>query len=175
MTRVKLGAARVIAIGIVVVVVVGVALALPGCGVKSAPIPPEYARPERILDLRAQADAGGIKLTWSRPTRYVGGHSRRDLSAFVIKRADGDGPMTALVKIPVTDQERFQIEEEFSYLDGETTMGSRYRYSVIAEAAGSYHSESSNEVEFTRIKPLAAPNPDNFKLPTPSPLPTGTP
>jgi hypothetical protein len=177
MTRVKLGVARVIAIGIVIislVVVVGVAIGLPGCGVKSAPIPPEYAAPERILDLRVQADPGGIKLTWSRPTRYVGGHSMRDLSAFVIKRADGDGPMTALVNIPVTDQERFQLEEEFSYLDGETKMGNRYRYSVTAEAAG-YHGDPSNEVEFTRIKPPAAPNPANFKLPTPSPLPTGTP
>jgi hypothetical protein len=177
MTRVKLGVARVIAIGIVIislVVVVGVAIGLPGCGVKNAPIPPEYAAPERILDLRAQADPGGIKLTWSRPTRYVGGHSMRDLSAFVIKRADGDGLMTALVNIPVTDQERFQLEEEFSYLDGETKMGNRYRYSVTAEAAG-YHGDPSNEVEFTRIKPPAAPNPANFKLPTPSPLPTGTP
>lgn len=175
MTRVKLGVARVIAIGIVVVVVVGAAIGLPGCGVKSAPIPPEYARPERILDLRAEADAGGIKLTWSRPTRYVGGHSMRDLSAFVIKRADGDGPMTALVKIPVADQERFRLEEEFSYLDGEARMGNRYRYTVTAEAAGSYHGDPSNEVEFTRIKPPAAPNPANFKLPTPSPLPTGAP
>ena len=36
------------AIGIVIVSlagVIGVAIGLPGCGVKSAPIPPEYARP----------------------------------------------------------------------------------------------------------------------------------
>jgi hypothetical protein len=172
MTRVKSGVARVI--GIVVIGIAAVAIGLPGCGVKSAPIPPEYARPERILDLRAQPDPTGIKLTWSRPTRYVGGHSMRDLSGFVIKRADGDGPMTALVNIPVTDQERFQLEEDFNYLDGETKMGNRYRYSVIAEAAG-YHSDPSNEVEFTRVKPPAAPNPENFKLPTPSPLPSGAP
>ena len=172
MTRVKLGAAGAIAIGIFVVIV---AAWLPGCGVKSAPIPPEYARPERILDLRAEAAVSGIKLTWTRPSRYVGGHTMRDLSGFVLKRADGDGPMTALVKIPVTDRERFQIEEEFSYLDGETRMGSRYRYSVIAETEDGYHSEASNEVEFTRIKPPLAPNPENFKLPAPSPLPTGTP
>jgi len=172
MTRIKLSAARVIAIGMVIVA--GVAGGLPGCGVKSAPIPPEYARPERILDLRADADARGIKLTWSRPTHYIGGHSMRDLSAFVIKRGDGGAPMTALVNIPVTDQERFQVEDEFSYLDAETTMGNRYRYTVTSEAVG-YHSDPSNEVEFTRIKPPAAPNPANFKLPTPSPLPTGAP
>jgi len=174
MTQVKLAAERMFAIGMLLMVVAAVAIGLPGCGVKSAPIPPEYASPERILDLRAESDAGGIKLTWSRPTHYVGGHSMHDLSAFVIKRADGDGPMTALVNIPVTDQERFQLEDEFSYLDGETTMGNRYRYTVIAEAAG-YHGDPSNEVEFTRIKPPPPPNPANFKLPAPSPLPVGTP
>jgi hypothetical protein len=174
MTRVKLAAARVIAIGMLLIVVAGVAIELPGCGVKSAPIPPEYASPERILDLRAEADPDGIKLTWSRPTRYVGGHPMRDLSAFVIKRADGDGPMTALVNIPVTDQERFQLEDQFSYLDGETQIGNRYRYTVTSEAVG-YHGDPSNEVEFTRIKPPVPPNPANFKLPAPSPLPAGTP
>ena len=98
----------------------------------------------------------------------------RDLSAFIIKRAVGDGPMTALVNIPVTDQERFQVEDQFSYLDGETQMGNRYRYTVISEAAG-YHGAPSNEVDFTRIKPPPPPNPANFKLPAPSPLPVGTP
>ena len=144
---------------------------LAGCGVKSAPIAPQYARPERILSLRAGADPGGIRLTWDRPTRYNGGHTMRDLSAFVVMRAEGDAPMSALVKIPVTDQERFQLEDEFSYLDAEARMGGSYRYAVVAETSDGYHSEPSNEVEFTRIKPPAAPNPDTYKLPAPAPAP----
>ena len=151
------------------------AMALPGCGVKSAPIAPEYARPERILSLHAQAAADGIKLSWQRPTRYNGGHAMRDLGAFVLMRAEGDGPMTALVNLPVTDQERFQVEDEFSYVDAETSIGARYRYTIIAETRDGYHSEPSNEVEFTRVKPPLTPNPDTYQLPAPSPLPTDTP
>ncbi|MBF6560819.1 MAG: hypothetical protein IVW56_11045 [Candidatus Binataceae bacterium] len=147
------------------------ALSIGGCGVKSAPVPPQQAQPERILDLRADPAAGGIALSWGRPTRYAGGHTMRDLSAFVVMRAEGDGPMTPLLEIPVTDQERFQIEHEFSYIDGETTMGARYRYAVIAETTDGYRSDPSNEVEVTRTRPSPPPNPDSFKLPLPSPLP----
>jgi hypothetical protein len=172
MTRTKPGAVAGIAIAIIVTIA---AAGLPGCGVKSAPIAPEFARPERILSLHADPAFHGIMLTWDRPTQYNGGHTMRDLGDFVVMRAEGDGPMTALVKIPVTDQERFQVEDQFSYLDGETQMGDRYRYTVIAETLGRYHSEPSNEVQFTRMNPPAAPNPDNYKLPAPSPLPTDTP
>lgn len=172
MTRMKPGLIAAIAI---LSLTLFAAAGLPGCGVKSAPVPPEYARPERILTLHAVPAIGGIKLTWRRPTRYFGGHAMRDLGSFVITRAEGDGPMTALVNIPVTDQERFQIEDEFSYLDGETTMGARYRYTIIAETTDGYRSEPSNEVEVTRVKPPLAPNPDTYQLPSPSPLPTDMP
>jgi hypothetical protein len=168
MTRMKPGAVAGIAILVITIFAAGL---LPGCGVKSAPVPPEYARPERILSLRAQPAVGGIKLTWQRPSHYNGGHAMRDLSGFVVMRADEDGPMAALVKIPVTDRERFQVEDEFTYLDRESRMGGRYRYSVVSETLDGYRSESSNEVEFTRIKPPLAPNPDTYKLPSPSALP----
>ena len=174
-TRGKLGTGGAIALRTVIAIAICAAVALPGCGVKSAPIAPEYAAPARILDLRAESAFGGIKLTWTRPTQYVGGHAMRDLSGFVLKRADGDGPMIALVKFPVTDQERFQVEEEFSYLDGETQMGGRYRYAIIAEAQGGYFGPASNEVDITRTKPALPPNPDNYKLPSPSASPTDTP
>lgn len=143
-----------------------------GCGIKSAPVPPEQARPARILDLRASAATGGIKLTWQRPTHYSGGRAMRDLNDFVIMRAADDGPMAPLIEIPITDQQRFQIEREFTYLDSETKMGERYRYTVIAETRDGYRSLPSNEVEFSRITPPPPPSPENFSLPTPSPLPT---
>jgi hypothetical protein len=60
MTQVKLAAERMFAIGMLLMVVTAVAIGLPGCGVKSAPIPPEYASPERILDLRAESDVPPI-------------------------------------------------------------------------------------------------------------------
>jgi hypothetical protein len=175
MTRRKLAAAVGIVLGTVIMVAMGASALLTGCGVKSAPIAPEYAAPARILDLRAESAIGGIKLTWSRPTAYVGGHAMRDLAGFVLNRADGDGPMTALVKFPVTDQERFQVEEEFSYLDGETQTGRRYRYAIIAEAEGGYYGAASNEVDITRTKPSPPPNPDTYQLPAPPASPANTP
>ncbi len=144
---------------------------LAGCGVKSAPLPPEMARPQRILNLRASAAAGGINLAWGRPTRYAGGHVMRDLSDFVILRGEGGGQMKALVEIPVTDQQRFQLQREFSYLDNETNIGERYRYAVISETRDGYRSLPSNEVDFIRKRPPSPPNPENFKLPKPPPLP----
>jgi hypothetical protein len=143
-----------------------------GCGVKGPPIAPELVRPESVADLRASAAAAGIELAWHRPTQYTGGHTMRDLSGFVILRAEGNAQMEPLLEIPVTDQERLQIQREFTYLDGETAMGHSYRYTVIADG---YRSDPSNEVIFTRSKPPPPPNPENFKLPTPSPLPTNLP
>jgi hypothetical protein len=146
-----------------------------GCGVKSVPLAPELARPERILDLRAAADPHGIKLAWSRPTRLAGGHSMRDLISFVILRAEGDAPVAALVKIPVTDQQRFSVEHEFDYLDAETVIGDRYRYQVVSQTSDGYSSEASNEAGLTRIKPTPPPNPATYALPTPTPLMTPAP
>ena len=139
---------------------------------KSAPIPPEYARPERILSLRAAPAAGGIMLSGNAPSRYTSGHEMRDLGDFVLMRAEGDGPMTALVKLPVTDQERFQVENEFSYLDGETTMGN------------TTDTSSSRKPKAAIPAPLPTkstpPGPGPYRLPTPTPincrpLPTDTP
>src|SRR5260370_30104250 len=109
-----------------------------GCGVKGPPIAPELARPESVADLRASAAAAGIELAWHRPTQYTGGHTMRDLSGFVILRAEGNAQMEPLLEIPVTDQERLQIQREFTDLDAETTMGHGYRYTVTAEAAHGY-------------------------------------
>ena len=138
-----------------------------GCGVKSAPQAPELVRPAPITDLNATSDTHGIKLSWARPTHYTGGHTMRDLGAFVVLRASAaNGPMVPLVVLPVTDQERFSIEREFSYIDTETAMGSLYRYQIISRTTDGYSSPPSNEVALTRTKPTPPPNPDTFKLPS---------
>jgi hypothetical protein len=149
----------------------GVALS-GGCGVKSAPLAPELVQPARITDLRATADANGVKLTWERPTHYSSGRTMRDLGGFVIVRAEGNGPLTPLIELPVTDRERFAVQHQFSYIDNETVLDHSYRYEIIARTTDNYTSPPSNEVVFTRVKPPPPPNPDTFKLPTPTPLAT---
>ena len=148
---------------------------LSGCGVKSAPLPPQMVKPAAIIDLRASADPAGITLSWSRPTHYVSGHSLRDLGGFVVLRSEGRGAFEPLVELPVTDQERFSQQRAFSYVDDETQLGSSYRYEIVSRTVDGYASAPSNPVVFTRVQPGKNPKPENFTLPTPNPLPADMP
>jgi hypothetical protein len=106
---------------------------------------------------------------------YVSGHSLRDLGGFVLLRGEGNQPFQPLVELPVTDQERFAQQRTFSYVDGETQVGNSYRYEIVSRTTDGYTSAPSNEVEFTRVRPHKALKPQNFALPTPTPLPTNLP
>jgi hypothetical protein len=83
--------------------------------------------------------------------------------------------MQALIELPVTDRERFSVEHDFSYVDGETVMGRRYHYEIVSKTTDGYTSEASNQVDFARIKPPSPPNPETFKLPRPQAAPTNLP
>ena len=63
-----------------------------GCGVKSSPISPEAARPEKIISLEAANTKDGIRLNWDRPQSYAGGQKMRDLGGFAISRAEEGKP-----------------------------------------------------------------------------------
>jgi len=142
-----------------------------GCGVKSVPIPPEAARPAKILNLEGSSSNNGIRLTWSRPETYAGGQKMRDLGSFTISRSTGDAPFQKIGEIPVTDQGRFQVERTFNYTDAATELGSTYRYQVISNTTDGYHSEASNTLTIVRRAPKPPPNPETFVVPTPVPLP----
>jgi len=141
-----------------------------GCGVKSVPIPPEAARPEKILNLEGSSSNNGIRLTWSRPENYAGGQKMRDLGGFTINRSTGDAPFQKVGEILVNDQGRFQVERRFTYTDKETELGSTYRYQVISNTTDGYHSEPSNVATIVRRAPKPPPNPETFVVPTPVPL-----
>ena len=141
------------------------------CGVKSPPVPPQQAVPERIVSLSADSEQGGVRLAWDRPEHYAGGHKMRDLGAFEIDRAENTSEFQPLVEVPVTDQERFQQQRRFNYVDSTAQVGHHYRYQVISLTQDSYRSDPSNEAEITRELPKPPPNPENFVLPQPTPLP----
>jgi hypothetical protein len=142
-----------------------------GCGVKSPPVPPQQAVPERIVGLDAISEKNGVLLSWERPERTAGGGKMRDLGRFEVDRAENTGPFHALTEIPVTDQDRFQQQRKFTYLDAGTEIGHHYRYQVFSSTLDSYRSEPSNEAEITREVPKPPPNPENFVVPQPKPLP----
>ena len=141
-----------------------------GCGVKSVPIPPEAARPEKTLNLEGTSSNNGIRLTWSRPENYAGGQKMRDLGGFTINRSTGDAPFQKIGEVQVTDQGRFQVERTFTYTDKATELGSSYRYQVISNTTDGYHSEPSNIATIVRRAPKPPPNPETFVVPTPAPL-----
>ena len=142
-----------------------------GCGVKSPPVPPQAARPQRILDLRAASVENGVKLSWGRPTTFEAGGKMRNLGYFAIMRSDRQGFFRNVGEVPVTDQQRFQQQQMFAFTDHDTTIGRSYTYQVIAFTQDNYKSAPSNPVEIERTVPRPPPNPETFVLPTPTPLP----
>jgi hypothetical protein len=142
-----------------------------GCGAKSPPVPPEQAVPERIVGLTTTSQKNGVLLGWDRPDRTAGGGRLRDLGGFEIDRADGTGTFQRLIEIPVTDQDRFQQQQKFTYLDAGAQVGHRYRYLVISSTLDDYHSEPSNIAQITHELPKPPPNPENFVIPQPQPPP----
>lgn len=167
MSRVGLGWAAALLLG---ATMLGGAL-WTGCGVKSEPIPPQLAMPERIVSLTATSEKPGIFLRWDRPQRYAGGSRMRDLGSFDVMRAGPTGDFHSVASIPVTDQQRFQQQRRFTYLDKGVKVGDTYRYQVVSETLDHYRSAPSNEVELKRTIPKPPPSPEHFVLPTPTPLP----
>jgi hypothetical protein len=141
-----------------------------GCGVKSQPIPPEAARPEKILGLEAANAKEGIRLTWDRPENYAGGAKMKDLGGFTITRAQEGKPPEKIGDLQVHDEGRFQVQRTFTFIDGDTIMGKTYHYEVTSNTTDGYVSEPSNDVLITRRAASAPPNPDTFVVPTPVPL-----
>jgi len=142
----------------------------PGCGVKSPPISPEAARPEKIIDLEAANAKDGIRLSWGRPESYAGGQKMRDLGSFTLSRAQEGKPVEKIGDIQVYDEGRFQIQRTFTFIDGSTIAGKTYHYQVTSSTTDGYVSEPSNDVTVVRKSPSAPPNPETFVVPTPVPL-----
>jgi hypothetical protein len=141
-----------------------------GCGVKSPPIAPEAARPEKIMGLEAANAKEGIRLTWDRPENYAGGAKMKDLGSFSILRTQEGKPAEKIGDIQVHDEGRFQVQNTFEFIDGSTIMGKTYHYQVTSSTSDGYVSEPSNDVAIVRKTASAPPNPDTFVVPTPVPL-----
>lgn len=124
------------------------------CGKKGDPRAPELAAPERIGDLKAQADGRGIVLTWSRPTRYIDGKELRDLAGFVIFRKglprgcpECPAPYRERTSVDVEDQEKFIKKRQFRFVDQELAPQTIYRYRISSKLTDGSLSDPSNEVE----------------------------
>ncbi len=102
---------------------------------------------------------------------YQDGATMRDLSEFVILRGLDNEPLSELVKLPLTDQQRFQQERRLLFLDTRAELNHRYRYRVISRTSDGYESVPSNPVVTTRTPPLPSPDAEHFTLPKPANIP----
>jgi len=132
------------------------ALTFFACGKKADPRAPELALPETIKDLKARAEARGISLTWSRPTRYVDGRQLKDLAAFVVFRRevssgcpDCPAPYRERTTLNVEDQEKFIKKKQLGFVDEELEPQTIYRYRVFSQLRDGSLGNPSNEVEVT--------------------------
>jgi hypothetical protein len=164
----KTNLANLIPLGLMIVALASAMF--PGCGVKSQPIPPESARPEKITSLEAANEKEGIRLTWDRPESYAGGAKMKDLGSFSISRAAEGKPAEKIGDIQVHDEGRFQVQNTFTFIDGSTIMGKTYHYQVTSSTTDGYVSEPSNDATLVRKHASAPPSPENFVVPTPVPI-----
>ena len=122
-----------------------------GCGHKTPVRPPSLIAPEPIGDLALNVQDQGVRLSWSRPQRYMDGSQMEDLGGFVVLRAarseDVIQPFARIALIPVADHDRFQQAKKFDYTDTPLSTGTFYRYRVVAVTLDGYLSARSNTVE----------------------------
>lgn len=124
-------------------VVAGVVLAAAACGQKGGVMPPELVRPEPPTDLAATSTQDGVRVSWTRPTKYSGGQRMRDLGSFIVERTDAavSPPKFERVgTIELQDETRFRQERRFQWVDQNVTPGEEYVYRVRARTLDGYES-----------------------------------
>jgi fibronectin type 3 domain-containing protein len=130
---------------------------LPGCGRKTALVPPQKLVPVTITDLRYVLDENGVRLMWSYPTKMENGDELQLVENFEIYRSfipEKDFCQGC----PVHYEEPIEIDggrlpasgesREASYTEGYLQSGYRYFYKVRSRAGWWYPSGDSNVVSF---------------------------
>jgi hypothetical protein len=136
--------------------VAGVVLAASACGHKGGVQPPELVRPEPPTDLTATSTPDGVRIGFTRPTKYTGGQRMRDLGSFIVERADAEASPSEFVRvgsIELQDQTRFRQERRLEYVGRDVPPGREYVYRVRARTVDGYESPWAGPVRVTVRKP----------------------
>ena len=136
-------------------VVAGVVLVAVACGHKGGVVPPELVRPEPPTDLAASSTQDGVRVSWTRPTKYTGGQRMRDLGSFIVERTDAAASPPKFehaATVELQDRTRFRQERRFQWVDQNVTPGQEYVYRVRARTLDGYESPWAGpaKVRFTR-------------------------
>jgi fibronectin type 3 domain-containing protein len=139
---------------------------LPGCGRKTALVPPQKLVPVAISDLRYTLDETGMTLKWSYPTKMENGEELQVVKSFEVFRAVI--PVAEFCEgCPVQYEESVEIDGERMPASGDTGIvaykeaylqsGYRYLYKVRSRSGRWHSSHDSNVVSFVWSVPPKAP------------------
>lgn len=96
-------------------------LALPACGIRTAPRPPEdtMARaPTKLTAVReGSGEAAKVQLEWRSPGESVDGKRLIDLARFVIERRTGDAQFSAIGEVLADTGHRLRPIRQYTYTD----------------------------------------------------------
>ena len=151
---------------IVVSLVLSLLALLPGCGRKTALIPPQELVPVAINDLRYRLDENGATLVWTYPAQLRNGDELFFIENFEVLRAVI--PEEQFCEgCPVPFEEPVEIAGGYlpasgssrtaEYADEHLQNGYRYLFKVRSRAEGWYWSSDSNVISFTWKPPPKAP------------------
>ena len=139
---------------------------MPGCGRKTALIPPQKLVPVAISDLRYFLDESGVSLEWTYPAKMENGDELQAIESFEVLRAEipeeeyCEGCPVRFEKqvlvdggpLPATGESRTA-----AYKEADLQNGYRYLYKVRSRAGWWYPSSDSNIVLFTWRSPPKVP------------------
>ncbi|MCC6849930.1 MAG: fibronectin type III domain-containing protein [Deltaproteobacteria bacterium] len=137
--------------------ILALACALPACGRKTLPRPPQLVAPRAVQELSLATQSDGILVRWSRPTEYVDGSEMEDLGGFVVERNRYNSDFEEVARVPVTDRGRFQKAKRFDYVDTRLLSGATYHYRIVAYTTDGYYSVPSGAAEITWSPPGSTP------------------
>ena len=144
-----------------------VSVLMPGCGKKSALIPPQQLVPVAINDLQYFLDENGVSLQWTYPAEMQSGAELQAIESFELLRAEI--PEKDYCKeCPVRFDKQVLIDggplpesgesRTAAYREADMREGYRYLYKVRSRAGWWYPSSDSNIITFTWRSPPKIPD-----------------
>lgn len=131
---------------------------MPGCGRKTALIPPQKMVPVAISDLRYFLDENGVRLEWTYPVKMENGVELLAIENFEVFRAEipeeeyCDGCPVRFGKQVLVDGGVLPAKGESrkaTFIESDLQNGYRYLYKVRSRAGQWYPSSDSNLISFT--------------------------
>jgi hypothetical protein len=130
---------------------------LPGCGRKTALIPPQDMVPEAVKDLQYSLDQNGVNLQWSYPVKMANGEPLTVIESFEVFRAEipgnefCEGCPVRFTNLVLIDGGQLPSEDKgrtATYSDTGLRNGYHYMYKVRARGGRWFSGKDSNVVSF---------------------------